>query len=301
MTSAKNTNLNKAKQAKNDEFYTRYEDIEKEVEVYFEYDNNVFKNKTILLPCDDYRWSNFTKYFVNNFERYGLKKLISTHYAKDGDIAYKFVYNGLNKIIEPLEGNGDFRSEEVTKLRDECDVIVTNPPFSLARSFISWIMEADKKFLIIINSNAITYKEVFPLLKNNDIWLGCHNVKEFKKPNGEYQKFGNICWFTNLDHDKRHEKLSLMTVADNLKYNKKLIKKLKNDYGTETYPKYDNYDAIEVPYTDAIPSDYKGVMGVPISFMDKYSDEQFELISYLEPVLNKKELYKRLLIKRRDD
>ena len=302
---AKNSNLHSAKQAKNDEFYTRYEDIENEINAYIAYNPDVFKDKVILLPCDDPEWSNFTKYFAMNFTRFGIKKLISTSYAKsqsnnqitqfesesENYDANKHDTHGKLFILESdgnhvdiddlkftyLEGDGDFRSEEVTNLRNEADIVITNPPFSLFREFLDWIMKGKKQFVIIGSQNAITYKEVFPLLKNNKIWLGFGHPKEFIQPNNNIKKFGNICWFTNLDHCGRHEPLILDTKANNLKYNKKLKKKL-DTYGVSDYPKYDNYDAIEVPFVECIPSDYEGVMGVPITFLDKYCPEQFEII-----------------------
>ncbi len=317
-----NKNLGAAKKAKNDEFYTQYPDIEKEMNAYLEYDPEVFKNKTILLPCDDPEWSNFTKYFAQNFEKFGLKKLISTSYApnsKPKEIPYqptlfemeserfdeeKTVANGKiftltrdktgNGVInvedlewEYLEGDGDFRSDEITQLRDEADMIITNPPFSLFREFLAWIMEGNKQFSIIGNMNAITYKEVFPLIKRDELWLGngfhagnayfssptqrdyAHGV--FDEQSGLI-KFRNVIWFTNIEHGKRHQPLPLMTMADNIKFSKhKEVKGV-------GYQKYDNYDAIEVPFTSAIPADYAGVMGVPISFLDKYSPEQFEIL-----------------------
>ena len=323
-----NTNLSKAKSAKNDEFYTQYADIQKEVNAYLDYDANVFRGKTILLPCDDPEWSNFTKFFAQNFERFGLKKLISTSYAIESK-NIKQVYqptlfetaapqfdkkktrvrgkifvldhdtNRNGRIdIEDLEwdylkGDGDFRSDEVKKLRDEADIIVTNPPFSLFREFLAWLVEGGKRFLIIGNMNAVTYKEVFPLIKGNDLWLGngfSHGNAFFAVADGtlrEYAtgvfdsstglvKFRNVCWFTNMEHGRRHQKLQLMTEADNIKYSKH---KEVRDVG---YRHYDNYDAIEIPYTDAIPSDYKGVMGVPKSFLDKYCPEQFEIVGCAE-------------------
>ncbi len=306
-----NKNLNKAKNAKNDEFYTQYADIQKEVNAYLDYNPNVFRNKTILLPCDDPEWSNFTKFFAQNFENFGIKKLISTSYALDCKklqygLQYEFsmfeqdsplfdkektIYQGKIFIIDKdtngdnridindlkwkyLEGNGDFKSEEVKRLRDEADIIVTNPPFSLFREFISWIMEANKQFLIIGNMNAISYKEVFPLIKENIIWLGVTNgAKEYKTPNGGTHKMGNTEWFTNIDHGRRHQALRLMTMADNLRHSKH--KEIK---GRADYIHYENYDAIEVPFVDAIPNDYDGTMGVPISFLDKYCPEQFKII-----------------------
>jgi hypothetical protein len=318
-----NANLSDAKKAKFDEFYTQYRDIEKEISAYLDYDPDVFRGKTVLLPCDDPEWSNFTKYFAQNFERFGLKKLISTSYAADSKTyqdAYqptlletrapqfdrsKTTLNGKLFILTGdrtgdrevnvddldwhyLDGDGDFRSAEVTNLRDESDIIITNPPFSLFREFLAWVVEADKQFVIIGNMNAITYKEVFPLIKENKLWLGngfhAGNAYFFTPFEGDYAdgvfnpetglvKFRNVCWFTNLDHGRRHQPLPLMTMADNLKYSKH-----KEIRGKAAYDRYDNYDAIEVPFTDAIPSDYDGVMGVPISFLDKYSPEQFEIV-----------------------
>lgn len=303
---AGNRNLTKAKNTKNDEFYTQYYDIEREINAYIEYNPDVFRGKTILLPCDDPEWSNFTKFFAQNFENFGLKKLISTSYAPDSK-KYKGGYQptlfetsdpqfdeektitkgkiftlthdktGDGKIdIEDLEwtylkSDGDFRSKEIIKLRNEADIIITNPPFSLFREFMSWLNELDKQFLILGNMNAITYKEIFPLIKNNAIWLGTKNgAKEYLTPTGETQKMGNTIWFTNIDHGRRHQPIPLMTTSENVKFNKKLKGK--------EYRKYANYDAIEVPFTEAIPSDYEGKMGVPISFLDKYSPNQFKII-----------------------
>ena len=318
-----NENLSKAKEAKNDEFYTQYHDIEKEVSAYLEYNPDVFRGKTVLLPCDDPEWSNFTKYFAQNFETFGLKKLISTSYAPESK-RYKYGYQptlfeteaphfdadkskthgkifvldhdvtGDGKINfedlewQYLEGDGDFRSKEICNLRDQADFIITNPPFSLFREFLAWIMEADKQFLIIGNMNALVYKEVFPLIQANKLWLGNGfqggnaYFRVMSKGNyaaGVYDeqtglvKFRNCCWLTNIDHGRRHQPLILMTMADNLKFSRH--KELR---GKDSYAYYDNYDAIEVPYTDAIPSDYEGVMGVPISFLDKYCPEQFEIM-----------------------
>jgi len=299
--------LDKAKSAKNDEFYTQYHDIEKEVNAYIEYNPDAFKDKIILLPCDDPEWSNFTKYFAQNFEKLKLKKLISTSYAikskkykkgyqttlfekgnpnfdkKKTRIKGKFFILARDKTgdgridIDDLdwqymEGDGDFRSKEVKKLREEADIIITNPPFSLFREFLAWIIEAKKEFMIIGNMNAITYKDVFPWIKDNNVWLGMSSgAKTYIKPDGTEQKMGNTCWFTNLEHGRRHQPLPLMSMKDNLKFNQK-IKDKKN------YDKYKNYDAIEVPFADAIPSDYKGTMGVPISFLEKYNPKQFEII-----------------------
>ena len=307
---AENTSLHSAKRAKNDEFYTQYSDIESEMNAYIEFDPDVFRDKTVLLPCDDPEWSNFTKYFASNFTRFGLKRLISTSYAKSAGSKQLTLFEQESPLYDEekhetrgklftltrdkngsggidtddiefygyLDGDGDFRSAEVRALRDEADIIVTNPPFSLFREFIAWLMEADKKFLVIGSQNAITYKEFFPLLKNDDVWLGLTHPKEFVQLGGEVKKFGNICWFTNIDHVKRHEPLLLDTMEHNLKFNKKLRKKLEKDFGAVEYPHYDNYDAIEISFTDAIPSDYAGVMGVPITFLDKYNPDQFEII-----------------------
>lgn len=328
MSESKNSNLSKAKNAKNDEFYTQYNDIEKEMQAYLDYDPNVFQGKTILLPCDDPDWSNFTKYFAQNFERFGLKKLISTSYAhtskhletdyqpslfetqspnydKDKSIKQGKIFildkdsNHDGKVDindlqwQYLNGTGDFKTDEIKALRDEADIIITNPPFSLFREFLSWIIEANKKFTIIGNMNAITYKDVFPLIKNNEVWLGAtisSGDREFRVPDSypleaagtriddegnKYIRVKGVRWFTNIDHGRRHEPLQLMTMADNLKFNKKIKDK-------PAYQKYDNYDAIEIPLTIAIPSDYTGVMGVPISFLDKYNPEQFEILGMCE-------------------
>lgn len=316
-----NDNLSAARTAKKDEFYTQYHDIEREVEAYLDYDSNVFRDKTVLLPCDDPEWSNFTRYFAQNFERLGLRKLISTSYAYEskkfkGPIqltlfeteapqydASKTKTHGkifvLTKDVtgdgriniddlewKYLEGDGDFRSEEVTKLRNEADIIVTNPPFSLFREFMAWIIEDSKKFIIIGHQNAISYKEVFPLIKNNKIWLGkgfkggaahfISNYQDYATASDHQEgmiRVSGVVWFTNVDHGRRHQPLQLMTMEDNLKYSKH--KEIK---GKTSYYHYDNYDAIEVPYTDAIPSDYNEMMAVPLSFLDKYCPEQFEIL-----------------------
>lgn len=320
-----------AKAANKNEFYTQYHDIEKEVNAYVEYNKDVFRDKTILLPCDDPEWSNFTKYFSANFERFGLKKLISTSYAKGWANNHQITlfelnspeYNqelhqhrgklfvlerdvdGSGKIDQDdiefsyMEGDGDFRSDEVTKLRDEADFIITNPPFNtMFREFFSWVMESGKQFLFIASINSLTLKDVFPYVQRNEVWVGTGMgrwISGFIVPN-DYELYGteaglnskgqhivatnNCLWLTNIDHGKRHEALKLMTMDDNLRYNKTLCKKLKKKFGDDTkYQTYDNYDGIlDVPLTEAIPSDYDGVMGVPISFMDKYNPEQFEIM-----------------------
>lgn len=324
---ADNSNLIAAKRTKNDEFYTQYSDIEAEMNAYYEYNHDVFRGKTILLPCDDPEWSNFTKYFAANFTRFGLKKLISTSYAQSAgnqqltlfeqdsplfDNAKHATHGKLFTLTHDtdrsgkidtddiefsgyLDGDGDFRSQEVKRLRDEADIIITNPPFSLFREFLTWILEADKKFVIIGNKNAITYKKVFPLLRDNKIWLGPgfpggnayfrivhEDVRDFafgvNDESTGLVKFRNVGWFTNLDHGLSHESLQLDTMAHNLKSNKKLRRKLENDYGEIEYPHYDNYDAIEVPFTECIPSDYEAAMGVPITFLDKWNADQFEIV-----------------------
>ena len=350
-----NKNLSAAKNAKNDEFYTQYADIQKERNAYLDYNPDVFKGKTVLLPCDDPEWSNFTRFFAQNFETLGLKKLISTSYAPDSKkekygILFEYAadrnggrpQNERGKIFvldhdtnasgridfddlewDYLDGDGDFRSEEVCKLRDEADVIVTNPPFSLFREFLAWILDGKnclaqrrrgaevgsrvprdhdgnglaaknakvaKKFLIIGNMNAITYKEVFQLIMQNKVWLGASihsGDREFGVPkeypleaagwrvdeNGNhFIRVKGVRWFTNLEHGRRHQPMLLMTMRENIKFSKH------KEVRGVGYPKYVNYDAIDVPFSDAIPADYDGAMGVPISFMDKYCPEQFEIL-----------------------
>jgi hypothetical protein len=364
-----NVNLAQAKSAKFDEFYTLWDDVEKEIMSYLDFDPDIFRGKTVLCPCDDPEWSNFTKFFASRFKAFGLKKLISTSYAVESKL-YKesyqltlfeknnpkfdkkktrtkgkiFILDGedVNKDgkinIEDLkweymEGDGDFRSDEVIALRDEADIIITNPPFSLFREFLTWITENNKQFLIIGNKNCITYKEMFPLIKENKLWIGTMSMSadllfyvpdEYGKKmleegkegsnyriiNGNVYGRSSSVWFTNIDHGRRHEPLSLMTMNNNLKYSRH--KEIK---GKKKYDKYDNYNAIEVPFTDAIPSDYDGVMGVPISFLDKYCPEQFEIIGATESegkgfsnglwtgniaqaTVNKNRVYKRLFIKK---
>lgn len=298
MTTSKNFNLSKAKSAKNDEFYTQYHDIEKEIQAYLDFNPDIFRNKTILLPCDDPEWSNFTKYFVYNFEKFGIKKLISTslfsinkkekNSAKTellkqrGKIFTLTRYENTNDVIDInnlewryLEENGDFRSNEIKNFRDEADIIITNPPFSLFREFLSWILEANKKFLVICSMNVISYKDVFPLIARNKIWLGYKNgsysffIPEKRKiknnyidDNGNsYAKFGNICWLTNLELSSRYKIISL-----------------RKSYNKENYKKYDNYNAIEVSKVKDIPFDYNGFIGVPITFLCHYNPKQFEII-----------------------
>lgn len=360
-----NSNLGAAKAAKNDEFYTQYSDIQKEIEAYLEYDPDTFKSKVVYCNCDDPFESNFFRYFVLNFKRLGLKRLITTSYKPspiantqlglfgddktiqpergrpkvtankiiinevydiDGDgsftikdIAQKLKDNKNNEWT-PLEDDGDFRSAECIELLKQSDIVVTNPPFSLFRPYVKQLFDYNKKFIIIGNLHAIVYKEIFPLIKEDKLWLGngfhagnayfaTPNVREFAggvyDPKTGLVKFRNCCWFTNLDHGRRHQPLSLMTMGDNLKFNKKMKNKTAYDH-------YDNYKAIEVPFTDAIPSDYGGVMGVPVSFLDSYNPEQFQILGSNRGIdqdpnrvygrgsyLNGKETFKRLFIKHR--
>ena len=302
-----NTNLNIAKSAKNDEFYTRFEDIEKELKYYKDF----FKGKVVYCNCDradGENRSNFFVYFVENFKEFGLKRLICTSYNKGGK-GRLCIYNGntnLNNIID-MDGDGDFRSEECIKWLEECDVVVTNPPFSLFRDFVAQLVKYGKKFLIIGNMNAITYKEIFPLIKDNKIWLGVngvnkdwyfhitdeckeHVVKEkkegsaWKMVNGEVMgRLAIICWFTNIEHSKLNLPLDL--------YKK---------YNPKDYPKYDNYNAINVDKVTDIPMDYDGVMGVPITFLDKYCPTQFEIVGIplKSLTINGKKVYKRIMIRK---
>lgn len=359
---AKNSNLHSAKRAKLDEFYTQWADIEKEMNAYLDYNPDVFRGKTILLPCDDPDWSNFTKFFALRFQDYGIKKLISTSYAPKSNMEGKFYEPGPSLFYDDqydeekdyergkifvldgtdlnddgrvniedfawkyLEGDGDFRSDEIKALRDEANMIITNPPFSLFREFVEWLVEGEVEFSIIGSMNAITYKEIFPLIRDNKMWLGRGketggNSMWFEVPKSyptnKHEKIGNegsrivpvtSKWFTNIQHGRRHEPLPLMTMEDNLRYNKKIIK------NPNSYKKYDNYNAIEVPATAGIPEGYteerwvshqeyedlihngfhceileerereiliqilNPAMGVPISFLDKYSPEQFEIV-----------------------
>lgn len=320
-----NQNLNIAARVKNDEFYTQYKDIQIEVHCYWQYDKDFLRDKTILLPCDDPTQSNFTKFFTENFTRYGIKKLISTSYEANARGKVFILERGrvTGNSIEYLNGDGDFRSSEVSKLRDEADVIITNPPFSMFRKFFSWIAVANKKFLILGNINAITYKEVFPLIKANKIWLGVTNFssdmvfgvpKDFEVRDsykirakqlgfsGNYTRIGNSCWITNLEHGRRHKPLKLMTLEENF-----LNSKHKEVRGVG-YQKYDTCDALEVPYVDAIPNDYAGMMAVPITFLDKYCPEQFEILGKIDtdirndftlaaPIVNGKRKFKRIAIR----
>ena len=295
-----NSNLCLAKKVKNDEFYTRYEDIEAEVMKY----RKQFRDKIVYLPCDDpaEKKSEFWSFFVNNFDSFGLKKLIATHYNEEGK-AYKIwidsdttndgFIDDADAMQEDLKGNGDFRSPECLEIMKECDIVCTNPPFSLFREFVDAIMTADKSFLIIGNQNAFTYKEIFKLIRDNKIWTGYNMVKKFNQPDGSIKTFGNVCWFTNLDTIKRNEELVLT-----------------KKYSSAEYPKYDNYDAIEVDKVANIPKDYFETMGVPVTFIDKYNPNQFEIIGdsrYHDGsdiandinFINGRGLYRRILIRRK--
>jgi len=333
---SKNTNLRKAKETKNDEFYTQYQDIANEIGHYRQH----FKGKVVYCNCDDPTWSNFWRYFHNNFASLGLKKLISTHYQANSEPSYCMEYTGGNDFdmdagkITPILGDkgedgkqiytaGDFRSQACIKLLKEADIVITNPPFSLFREYIGQLMEYEKKFILIGNLNAITYKEFFPLLKDNKVWMGYNSVKEFKQPDGTFKKFGNVCWYTNLDLQKRHDGLWHL--------NGKFDKTQAHCYyegNEDKYPKYDNYDAINVDKTSMIPIDYTDVMGVPITFLDKYNPEEFEIIGFFNnykpetagngfiygeavhvtstkslfrgPVINGKAIYFRILIRNRN-
>lgn len=359
-----NRTLTAAKAAKQDEFYTQYVDIQKEVEAYLEFDPTTFRNKVVYCNCDDPFESNFFKYFAANFNKLGLKKLITTSYdgspiagqdtlfpeyeegnsirkkpkaiAVEIEVVKDVTGDGATNIEDvklfleqnphtraPLAGGGDFRSPECIEYLKQADIVVTNPPFSLFREYVVQLLAYKKKFLIIGNKNAITYKEIFPLIKENKMWVGVTAFSGgmwfFAAYEGKYEKVVDgvklinvsAIWFTNLDHGRRHEELPLMTMSENLRYSKH-----KEIRGKAAYEKYDNYDAIEVPFTDAIPSDYDGVMGVPITFLDKYNPDQFEILGATEsegkgfsnglwhggttqPLVNGQRVYKRLFIRHR--
>ena len=334
-----NKSLHAANRAKNDEFYTELADIDKELRHY----KHHFKNKTVYCNCDDPRVSNFFHYFSHNFETLGLKKLMATCYKSqaadlfsqnDSEQAVYLIYEGDkngNRVpdpseiqVLPLKGDGDFRSEECIALLKQADIVVTNPPFSLFREYVAQLVEYDKKFVIIVNKNAITYKEIFPLIKDDKMWLGvtpmgtdmlfgvpdhyAETLVQTKKSgssyriiDGEVKARAQACWFTNLDHDKRHEELILY-----------------KRYTPEEYSHYDNYDAIEISKVADIPCDFDGVMGVPITFLDKHNPDQFEIVGATEsegkgfsdglwdesskvaqPLINGEKRYKRIFIKRR--
>lgn len=311
-----------ARRAKEDEYYTQWVDIEREMNAYVEYDPDAFRDKVLLLPCDDPEWSNFTKFFALHFSDFGIKKLISTSYAEDSKLLKSNYHPTMFEMEAPqfdesrtgskgklfvlerkdvngdgviniedlkwsyLDGDGDFRSREVLALRNEADIIITNPPFSLWRVFVAWLVESDKQFAIIGNQNALTYKEIFPLVQTNRLWLGKgfpRNMAHFHtpyRPHGQWieqegegvVRVPSIQWFTNIDHGRRHEPMQLMTMADNIRFSKH-----KEVRGTD-YRSYDNFDAIEIPYSDAIPDDYGDLMGVPVTFLAKYNPDQFEIV-----------------------
>ena len=297
-----NGNLNKAKAAKNDEFYTRLEDIEKELKHYTEH----FKGKVVYCNCDDANRSNFFKYFSTNFQKLGLKKLITSGLKEDGT-GVVAIQKGDD--IDIYDGNGDFRSEECIEFLKEADIVVTNPPFSLFREYVAQLMQYGKKFLIIGNGNAVTYKEIFPYIKDNKMWIGASKgiggKFSFIVPNDYDNKFvyeengvrlgqiNSACWFTNLEHNKRNEELILY-----------------KHYNPTEYPKYENADAIEVSKVAEIPMGYEGVCGVPISFLDKYCPNQFEIIGIANSagyigdfpcltIIDGKRIYNRILIRKR--
>lgn len=259
--------LDSAKRVKNDEFYTRFDDIQLELNHY----RDQFRGKIVYCNCDDPAESHFSDFFKLNFDYYGLKKLICTRYAKSDlflqfdnvrRIGYKLEITGKDKCEKiDLVADGDFRSKECIELLKEADIVCTNPPFSLFREYIHQLMYYHKKFLIIGNINATTYQEVFPLIMNNKVWGGYTKPTQFINPSGKIEKLGNVQWWTNLDVLKRHEELVLYET-----------------YSPEKYPRFDNYDGINVDKTTEIPKDYDGVMGVPISFLDKYNPDQFEII-----------------------
>lgn len=297
-----NVNLYEAKRVKNDEFYTQLKDIEKELNHYTCH----FKHQTVLCNCDDPERSNFWKFFKLHFERFQLKKLIATHYQKEGaSYRLELIRNeggGFIEIQTHLKGTGDFRSQECMEILNEADIVVTNPPFSLFSEYITQLLTFRKKFLILGNQNAITYKAVFPAIKDNQVWLGISLGKmEFETPEATYQAFGNICWFTNLPYSERQKELVLS-----------------RSYRPVDYPHYDNYRAINVDQVSQIPKDYEGVMGVPITFLTKYNPHQFEILGATEsegvgfsnglwletsqvkqPLVHGKRKYKRLFIKRK--
>lgn len=326
---ANNSNLSEAKKAKADEFFTQWADIEREMNAYLEYDPEVFRGKVLLLPCDDPEWSNFTKYFALHFADLGIKKLISTSYAPKSNAGALFYTPTLFETEDPaydegksmergriftltsadvsgdgrididdlawhyLDGDGDFRSAEVTALRDEADIIITNPPFSLFREFVAWLMAGDARFSVIGHQNAITYKDIFPLVMGNRLWLGRGFAKGnayFRVPDaarteyadGVYDSetqmvhFRNVSWFTNIEHGQRPEPLELMTMADNIKHSKH------KDVQGVGYQRYDNCDAIDVPHTNSIPADHDGVMGVPVSYLHRHNPDQFEIVGITE-------------------
>lgn len=315
MAKSGNNSLNKAKKLKFDEFYTSIKDIKKEVKYYYRKNEDIFRDKTIFLPCDNPWKSNFTNFFTINFESFGLKRIISSGYSAHGNGEYciwdrEYGEPFLSKVKE-YSHNGDFRSPEVTSFLKESDFVITNPPFSLFREFFQWLINHEKKFLILGNLNTVTHKNIFPLIRDQKVCLGFDKTikKYFRLPNGDFYSLGNTIWLTNIMPEiPRNKSLALNTMEWNLKNNKKLINKLPDN----KYQKYDNYDAINIPLTNAIPSDYQGVMGVPVSFMQKYNPDQFLILGssvglgqdedgiYGRPVIiNGKEVFKRIFIQHR--
>ncbi len=284
--------ISDAKKNRNDEFYTQLIDIEKEVFSYVTCNQNPFRGKIIFLPADNPRFSNFVNFFTTQFEKLQIKKIITTCYNPSG-AGSLCIISGVDDIsYHCLNGNGDFRSEEVSKFLNECDIIITNPPFSLFREFVDWVIKSNKKFLLLGNINAIAYKKIFDLIKDNKLWLGqsiSSGGREFEIPKDriEMNKFSGtvrggkffqqiiVRWFTNLDYQKRHIQLNLMTKDE-----------IEGRILGRPFEKYDDYDAIEVSKTKNIPSDYEGTMGVPISFLDKYCSGQFDLLGCHEPCIN---------------
>ena len=294
-----NTSLHKARKARQDEFYTRLEDIEKELQHY----PGAFRDKVVYLNTDDPKHSQFWAFFADNFATLGLEQLIATHYTPGATSSTATVKTRTGTIAYSIEGDGDFRSPESIELLKESDMVVTNPPFSLFREFVAQLIEHGKQFLIIGNMNAITYKDIFPLIKGVTVWLGVEKPKRFAIPDGvegknvvevdgvRFQLFGNTLWFTNLDHRKRHEDLDLIRYYEGYE---------------DEYPKYDNYDAIEVSRVANIPRDYDGVMGVPITFLGKHNPNQFEIVTRNgfddvphQLVLHGNKVYARVFVKRR--
>lgn len=299
-----NVNVNNVKNDKNDKFSTRLGDIEKELNAY---DPAVFKDKTIFCNCNDSIRSDFWIFFHMNFHRLGLKKLIATHYNSDGSPSYAMTYDSKDPKDDvdfdkgtkiPLKGNGDFRSEECIDLLKQSDMVVTNPHFSAFKAYIAQLENYNKEFIVIGDKKAITYKEIFPLIEDDELWLGYTTVNGFKQPDGTYKKFGTKLWFTNVDTKKRHRKLETV-----YRWRKRIEKY------PDLYQKYDNYSAIEVSNVLQIPLDYDGIMGVPIAFLDKYNPDQFEILGLARDSVPKEQLtggcltvngkrkYSRILIK----
>ena len=299
MQNNRNANLTRAKQAKNDEYYTLLEDIEKEMQVYIDYDPDVLRGKTVLCPCDDPDWSNFTKYFTDNFHRLGLKRLISTCIAANGDRHGKvLIMDAGGEKRGELQGTGDFRSEEIRGYRDQADVVITNPPFSLLRAFVSWLMEAGKQFLIVGNLNTMCSKYIFPYYLTGKMQIGRNCIKHFTVVNDgveRLQEMGLSYWFTNLPA-KPKPPMPLNTLEEIL-----ANPKLKNIRGGRYLKKYNNIDAVEVPSIRLIPADYQGVMGVPISLFPLLCPDQFELLgrSFWDTAVDGERVYQRLIIRRR--